>query len=393
MSQNQLLSKSPTPKENTLQALWKFKTEGRIYSSACSYNGLVYFGSEDKHIYALDSKTGKQQWTYATAGAVNSSPVIAGNKIYVLSMDGFLYSLDATTGKLIWRFQTEGERREDMWDYYLSDPIVSNNTVYFGSSDNHIYAVDATVGTLIWKYKTQGKVHAKPVINNDTLFVGAFDGRFYSLDAKRGNLLWEFRSIGDLYFPKGELQKGALLHDNKLWVGSRDYNIYALNPKTGRGTWNMKENGSWIIATPLAYQNHLYFGTSDSHVFYNIDINSGQTTWKLPLNMRVYGSAIAHEGLIYFGCFNGKLYGVDPLSGTIKKTFQTEGSKQNYTTVFGPDDHFRKDFSVYGNNMDESMKSEEKILQLGSITATPLSEGGVLYFGSTDGNFYALKTQ
>ncbi len=206
-----------------------------------------------------------------------------------------------------------------------------------------------------------------------------------------GDLACKLRSSGDYYLSNGEFQKGALYHDNALWTGSRDYNIYALNPKTGRGLWNMKEIGSWIIATPFAYDKYVYFGTSDSHAFYCIDATTGEIKWKLHLNMRVYGSAVYHEGLIYFGCFNGKLYGVDASTGTMGQVFQTEGSEKNYLSVYDSSGEFRKDFSIYGKSMDEAIQSENKIMSLGSLAATPLLQNGTIYIGSTDGNFYALR--
>lgn len=371
-----------------LRAVWTFKANGSIYSSAAYDNGKVYFGSENKNVYALDSRTGNQVWAFATAGAVASTPVIYDKKLYVLSMDGRLYSLNAENGRLVWTFRTGGEKRADIWDYYLSGPAVKNGIVYFGSSDNHVYALNSKSGKLIWKFKTGNIVHSDPLIKNDTVFIGSFDGGIYALDAKTGRKFWKFRSVGDQYFPKGELQKGVAMSGNTLYGGSRDFNIYALNSITGRGKWNMKEKGSWVIATPLYYKGRIYFGTSDSHQFYCMDAGSGDVIWKRSLNMRVYGSAVQQDSTIYFGCFNGKIYGVNAEDGKFLKVFQSNGSKENYASVYDSTDQFRKDFQLYGPG---SEKSESKILSMGSFLATPLIVDEILYSGSADGNFYAVK--
>jgi outer membrane protein assembly factor BamB len=371
----------------TIQSEWKFKTGGKIYSTARAFNNAIYFGSEDRHVYALDSKTGSLLWKFETGAAIYSSPAISENKLFILSMDGNLYAL-STKGKLLWKFKTGGEKIFDTWDYYQSDPIVRGDTVYFGSSDYNIYAVKASSGKLCWQYKTGGMVHASPVLKNDSLFIGSYDGFLYALSADSGKLLWKFHSIGDAYFPNGEFQKAPLLHDNTLYVGSRDYNIYALDANTGRGKWNMKERGSWIIATPFQHNKLLYFGTSDSHAFYCMDAEYGEMKWKLPLNMRVYGSAVFANGLIWFGCFNGKLYGVDPLTGTINKVFQTESSRLKYASVYDSSGTFRKDFQLYGNDY---LLGEKKLLSLGSFMASPLVYDDHLYIGSADGFFYSIK--
>ncbi|MDX5420734.1 MAG: PQQ-like beta-propeller repeat protein, partial [Hymenobacteraceae bacterium] len=195
----------------------------------------------------------------------------------------------------------------------------------------------------------------------------------------------------DTHFPKGEIQEGAMVQDGVVYFGSRDYNLYALDAKTGRGRWNMKERGSWVVATPLLYKDKLYVGTSDTHAFYSLSKTDGEVQWKIPLNMRVYGAAIAHEDILYFGCFNGRLYGVDSASGKIVWEFQTESSKKNYSSIYNEQGEFRKDFVLYGETMEAVENSESKIHALGSILSKPAINEEVIYFGSSDGYLYAVK--
>ncbi|NDK55747.1 beta-alanine-activating enzyme beta-propeller domain-containing protein [Pontibacter fetidus] len=371
--------------------IWKFETKGRVYSSPLVDGELLFTGSGDHTFYALNKFSGKEVWKFKTGGAVYSSPVVQGSLVYIGSADGNLYALNKANGKLMWVFKSEGEKAYDLWDYYLSSPSVEHNTVYWGSGDSHLYALDSATGKLKWKFKTGDTIHASPAVQDGKVYFGSFDGHFYSLDAESGKLLWQFRTVGDTHFPKGEIQEAALVQDGVVYFGSRDYNIYALDVKTGRGKWNMKERGSWIIATPLLYKDNLYVGTSDTHAFYCLSKTDGQMKWKLPLNMRVYGAAVAHENLIYFGCFNGKLYGVDHASGEVKWEFQTESSRINSSEVYDEKDEFRKDFVLYGKTMEEVKQSESKIHQLGSILSKPAIDGQTIYFGSSDGYLYAVK--
>jgi len=256
-----------------------------------------------------------------------------------------------------------------------------------GSGDSTIYAIEAESGKNIWRYKTNGIVHASPIIKDKVLYIGGYDGFLYALDSKSGKLIWKFKTIGDKYFPKGEIQKAAAIFNNTIIFGSRDGNIYALNLKTGSGEWNMKERGSWIIATPFIYNDNIYFGTSDTHKFYCLSARSGEIKWILPLNMRVYGTASTINGKIVFGCFNGKLYFVDPETGQVEFTFQTAGSKRGYYSIYNNNDEFRKDFTLYDKNY---LDSEKRILELGSILSNPLVEDHNVFFGDVKGYFYAL---
>lgn len=368
--------------------LWKYSTNSAIHSSATISGDRLFFGSNDNHLYCLNKTSGELLWKYETRGAIQSTPAVANGKVYFNSCDGAIYSVHENNGKPAWIFRTNGEQRADMWDYYLSSPLVVNGVIYIGSGDSCVYALEEESGKCLWKYKTNGIVHATAACNNGVVYIGSFDGYFYALYADSGIPAWKFNTVGDMYFPLGEIQKGALIMGNTVVFGSRDYNIYALDATKGTGKWNMKEIGSWIIATPLVYDNCLYFGTSDSHRFYCMDAQTGNVIWTLPLNMRVYGSACVANGNIAFGCFNGKLYFVNPKTGKISYVFQTEESKLKYSTIYDANESFRPDFDLYGK---ETKQSEAKILALGSILSDPVVEGQIIYFGDSNGNFYALS--
>lgn len=372
------------------QLLWKFKTGGRVYSSAAVHNNHVFIGSGDSCLYALDQQTGALLWKLRTGGALHSTPLVYNRTVYAASSDGLLYAVEETTGATRWTFRSGGEKMYDLWDYYLSSPIESDGVLYWGSGDRNIYALEPQTGQNLWHYTTGDVVHATPVVDSNRLYVGSFDGYLYCLDKKKGHLLWKFKTVGDTYFPKGEIQKAVAVHKGVVYVGSRDYNLYALDARTGTGHWNRKERGSWIIATPLVYGDNLYFGTSDSHQFYALGAGAGEDRWQMKLNMRVYGSAVAADSTIFFGCFNGKLYGVDAGSGRPTFLFQTEGSRKNYSSIYGDNDDFLPGFAIYGEQFQES---ERQLHTLGSILSTPTIAGDILFFGASDGYVYAVKRQ
>lgn len=378
------------PKEAKLA--WKYHTQDRIVATPYIYGDNIYYGSCDGNFYCNNLKNGSLTWKYATGKAIRSSATVGDGKVFFNCDDGNIYALDASNGRLQWKFATRGEHEYDMWDYYRSSPQYFKGQLYVGSGDSSVYAVNAATGKELWHYATQGIVHADPVISNDTLYIGSFDGNFYSLNSSTGRLIWKFKTIGDRFFPKGEIQKAALVTSDAVYFGSRDYNLYALNKNTGAGFWNMKEYGSWIIATPMEKNNKLFFGTSDSHVFYCLNSFYGEQQWKTALPMRSYDTPVSFDTLIIAGCYNGYLYGFGEKTGTVQWTFQTEGSKRNYSTVYDSTGHFRKDFTTYG---DEAIAkaAEEKILNLGSVISSPVIKDRIIYFGSTDSNMYAVKVE
>ena len=124
----------PSDGPTTLSELvWKFKTGIAIVSSPAVAGGVVYIGSGDGRLYAIDAETGQEKWHFKTEGIVGSSPAVAGSMVYVGSEDGRLYALDARTGQEKWSFKTGSP--------VLSSPAVAGGVVYFGDIEGYVYAV------------------------------------------------------------------------------------------------------------------------------------------------------------------------------------------------------------------------------------------------------------
>src|SRR5271157_2494544 len=74
-------------------AIWNYTTGGSVTSSPAVSNRLVYFGSEDNNVYAINASNGAEIWIYPTKGSVDSSPVVTNGTLYIGSDDDNLYAL------------------------------------------------------------------------------------------------------------------------------------------------------------------------------------------------------------------------------------------------------------------------------------------------------------
>lgn len=105
---------------------------GGIASSPAVANGIVYVGSFDRHLYAIDAVTGHILWAAPTRGFVLSSPAFANRVVYVGSFDGHLYAFDAATGAKLWTGAIGG--------WVTSSPAVVDGVVYVGSDGGSVSA-------------------------------------------------------------------------------------------------------------------------------------------------------------------------------------------------------------------------------------------------------------
>jgi len=63
-----------------------------VYSSPAVSDGVVYIGSVDKKVYALDAATGALKWNYTTGGYIGSSPAVCSGVVYIGSDDMKVYA-------------------------------------------------------------------------------------------------------------------------------------------------------------------------------------------------------------------------------------------------------------------------------------------------------------
>jgi eukaryotic-like serine/threonine-protein kinase len=387
---------------------WQFHTKGQVLSSPAVAGGVLYIGSSDHFLYALDADTGALRWKFETAGRITSSPAVSEGLVYFGSFDSNFYAVDAATGKLKWKFKTAGERRfaashlhgaepaaetmPDPFDFYLSSPVVSNGAVYFGSGDTNIYALEAASGTLKWKFKTGDVVHASPAISDGTLFVGSWDSFFYALDAATGKEKWRFKTGEDqkIHNQVG-IQSSAAVADGVVYFGCRDSKFYAVDATTGKLVWSFDNKGSWVIGSPAVQDGKVYFATSDSGLFYALDAKSGAILFSLDnKHWPMFSSPAVSGDTLYIGSHEGKLLAIDLKAQKFTWSFETEGHKQNGSTYTKLDGSPKYEAAFTDFFYDDMVHGVQKMMAVGAILSSPAIANGTIYIASTDGNIYAL---
>lgn len=393
---------------------WKYKTEGKIFSSPIAQNGIVYIGSEDGFLYGIEEKSGNLKWKFKTDGAIHSSPGIFENIIYFGSFDGNYYAVNIQNGKLIWKFKTGGEHwlgeigmwgmkpetqyMEDLWDFYLSSPVVYKDkktaTVLFGSSDGNIYSVNAKTGNLEWKFKTNGPVHGTPVIDKEKIYIGGWDASLYALDIQTGKEIWRFATGTQTAF-KG-IQSSVAVADGKVYFGTRDPFFFALDAETGKLIWKYNAESSWILSSAVIKDNTVYVGTSDTFALLALDAKTGTEKYRFKANGYIYSSPVIAGNSIYFGDFTGNFFSLNLLSDGKEFNFVSTDNRKQFASSTLKNNFLdfgytakNEDLAVYENNKNVM----NQFYQLGSIVSSPFISNNVIYFGSADGYLYAYNLQ
>jgi outer membrane protein assembly factor BamB len=370
--------------------IWNIGMGGSINQRILVHEGVVYFGSMDYNVYAVDADTLEELWRFRTSGIImESSPVIDDGILYIGSFDGYMYALNLS-GKLVWKFKTSGK--------IISCAVTDDNCVYFCGQDGYVYCLDKRTGSLVWKFRTGDEIAGTVVINGSQLFVGSFDGYFYCLDKETGKEVWRFKTGAEVYCIGPPLVKNGI-----VYFGSFDNYMYALRAEDGKEVWRVRLGQYGIAAGPVPYKNLLlqhsrdgilyaidyegkikwqfrtnllaavpyvdndmiYITAEDTHI-YCID-GSGHLRWKTKTGGPVWWMPAIYGQKLFIGSWDCKLYVLNKSNGKIISTFNTSSSQQ----AFIPD--FKEGFRAevkHGTRIDDSISEDRYKFRKGAETVS-----------------------
>jgi len=312
--------------------IWTFTCEDEIRGTPSYAGGVIYIGSYDHNLYALEAENGDFIWKYAAEGGIVSKPAIYDNKVYFGSTDQKVHAISCRNGKKVWVQETEGA--------IYSSPAIAEGHLFIGSDDEHLHVLNLMAGREAWSVNLGSRVRSSPVVENEQVFVGCENGEIQSYDFS-GNIKWRTSA-------KRAVTASPHYNENVIYITSLDAVLYAIDSKSGWIIWRFRmESGS--ICTPTSNENHVFFGATDN-TLYCINIKSAKKVWGFDTDNQINSSPFLYKGAVYFCDIDGIVYSLHSGSGRLRWKYQTGGA----------------------------------------ITGSPIVVDDRLYVGSTDNKIYAL---
>ncbi|MBI3683946.1 MAG: PQQ-dependent dehydrogenase, methanol/ethanol family [Acidobacteria bacterium] len=337
---------------------------GKVNRGVAYHNGMIYYGTHDAKLLALDARTGRLRWEttivdYKQGYSLTHAPLVVKDKVIVgtaggeYGIRGFLAALDAKTGHEVWRFKIIPEPGEpgsetwsgDSWKHgggsiWLTgsyDPEL--NLTYWGTGNpgpdwnpdvrpgDNLYtdcvlALDAGTGKLKWHF--QFTPHDEwdwdavqtPVLADlewrgrprKLMLWGNRNGFFYVLDRATGEFL------SGRPFVKQTWAKG--LDDN-----GRPMKIPGRGPsKQGTQTWPGVQGGTNWYAPSFSPRTRLFYLTAwdDYHgTYFSWDQEYEQGKWYAGGGVKAPVPPTRRERIVTRGTEDGyaAVRALDPLTG------------------------------------------------------------------------------
>ncbi len=319
---------------------WKFTTGGAVVSSPSLVDGIAYFGSQDKNIYAVNARDGSLIWKFATQDRVYSSPAVVNGKVYTGTDDGYAYCLDAYNGSLIWTTFTGGDVPVNFGAVIMlrSSPIVVGGRVYVGSLDNNTYALDANDGTIIWAFPTQGYITSSPAVVDGAVYVTSQEpasGALYKLDAGTGDFIWK-RELPYHHIISGgtDMHASPTVADGMVFAASNIRKYYGINATTGEIKWTYSDESAteFIVCSPVYTDGMLFLVGKFSIVC--VDAETGYSIWETFLGEELYVSPSYASGKLYVVTDQRSIYILDAANGEKRAHFSTGSNSWSTPSIY-----------------------------------------------------------
>jgi outer membrane protein assembly factor BamB len=247
---------------------WTFQADANIDTTPIITNGLIIFGSDALNgtgkVYALNSEKGRLEWSIPTGSLVSNGLDAGDNVVYFGSQDGKLYAVDTYSGNARWSVTLDAPNHSKVYS-----PTLDNGVIYVGVGDHSVYAVDTFSGNVRWSFdQMEGAVVSKPLCKSGYVYVGSQDGCVYALNASNGKLAWKYTTGGPI---KATPLYGASGQAPIIYAGSGDNNVYAIDAKFGLPYWQYKASGP-VDTTPIVISrsggdSYMYFASFDGDVY------------------------------------------------------------------------------------------------------------------------------
>ncbi len=273
-------------------------------SSPVLANGVVFFGSGDGNVYALDAASGALRWKYQTGDVVHASPAFADGVIYVGSWDSYFYALNAGTGTLKWRFHAGEDPGIHNQVGFQSSAAVVGGVVYVGCRDSNLYALDAASGAERWRFSTGASwVISSPAVTGGKVYFATSDSsRYHVVDAATGKSVFEIQD-------KAFMFSSPSVAGDVVFIGVMNGTLAARDLSTAKVLWTFetdasKANIGWVLTADRRFNSPMLSRSS----WREAPIEAADRQFTVG---SFFSSPLVVNSVVYVGSTDGNLYALE----------------------------------------------------------------------------------
>lgn len=324
----------PVAGEMVQRGLWYRQPQVRHEPDVAALTPFVegrrlFYSDRPDRVVALDARKGRRLWSVVVpppAGTDEASVRLSGGigagegMLYVGTDEGEIIALDPDTGALRWRTQLSGEA--------LAIPVAREGTLVVRTNDGRLTAIDPASGNSLWSYASTVpplslRGASRPLIDQGRVFAGFANGKLAALSLESGEVLWEV-TVG---VPEGrselermvDIDADPVLVDGVIYAAAYQARLAALTSVAGSVLWSRELSTAQDMALD---SDALYLAQDDGKVF-AVSRRSGAVLWQQDkLAGRAITAPVMYRGTLYVADQQGYLHGLSAGDGHFVARFR-----------------------------------------------------------------------
>lgn len=243
---------------------WKVKTDASVLGSPLVSGDTVYVGGSDHKFSAYRLGNGAPIWSYdGLNGPIVSRPVIYNDVILFGAWDRHLYALNKKTGQLAWKWNNGSPVIN--YSPAACIPVVYNDVVYIVAPDRYLSAIDITNGNTLWR-TNEATVRESIGISEDGKWVYGKTMQdtivAFPTSREKSAAAWKMHTgFGYEHVPSMLIEK-----EGQVFFGTRNGVVYNIDPAQRRINWAYKIDNSMVNTVNVLPTGGVVASTMDGKV-------------------------------------------------------------------------------------------------------------------------------
>jgi outer membrane protein assembly factor BamB len=350
-----LAARQALPPRQPGAKIWSYPV-GSPVEAVATAGPIVFAGTGENSVYALDAATGGRIWRRETTHAVHDQLVLAGNNVIIGDgIGGGVYALEATTGHQRWRVSSGA-----VLGLAAADGVVYAGFAVKSRTTGGVTALSADRGQVVWTVEFGRKLDTTGglAVSRGVVYVTTSHGEIYAFRAADGSRLWRIAGRNVTFGLAPPVVAGGVVYASS---GNEIPVLYAVHAATGRGLWQRALGAAAFPAYLAVADGVVYAGLTrisgatglNAGGLSALHAATGRRLWQVPVAGGVDLAPSTAPGVVYTGSNTGALDAWQAGTGTKLWSFSAAG--------------------LIGTNI--------------AVT------DGIVYFGSNDHHVYAVTAQ
>ncbi|WOI38808.1 outer membrane protein assembly factor BamB [Alteromonas sp. CI.11.F.A3] len=300
---------------DSIARLWRSGASARIGGISVA-DRLLFVGTENGVVMALDYETGETKWEASIPGEVLAAPSADEGILVVNTGAGTLFGFDTRTGEQLWRH--EGDT-PPLTLRGISGPVAANGGALIGTPTGKLQVNLLESGILAWETVIATPTGATelerivdldttPVLFGGTIYTVSYNGTLAAVELRSGRIIWK-REYGSY--------RNLSIEGNSIFVVDNNSNIYALDRRNGVELWSQSglKSRSVTAATPVG--EHIVVGDNWGFVHW-IEQETGQIVARVDVggddeDDAIYDAPLNVDGVVVTMTRNGVVAAISTL--------------------------------------------------------------------------------